>query len=156
MDQDTQPDPQNPPRHVKEDGLPRVEADEPALVVGLQYEKQDSRDNGEIGQHSGYVVSHPRGRAGGRDRGPALARRTRGRAIGNLCTTHIAKCHLESPSTYPSKNPGVCVRTHAFCPMRRWGKVPENDIGGNQESGDGLEVSPLKLAALQTRLPGEA
>jgi hypothetical protein len=77
-----------------------VETDEAAFIVGFQHEKKDRRDDGDIRQHSGNVVSHPRGRRGGRYRGPAAACRAHGRAIGNLGTTHIAKRHWKPPGPW--------------------------------------------------------
>jgi len=53
---DFQTDPQHPPRQVEEDALPRVEADEAAFVIRLDHEKDDGRDDGEIGQHASHVV----------------------------------------------------------------------------------------------------
>ena len=98
MDHDAQSDPQNPPGDVKENALPRVEADEPAPVVGLKNKKDDRRDDGEIGQHAGYIVGESRGGDRGDDHAPAATRRAGGRAFGNLRATHIAKCHWISPS----------------------------------------------------------
>jgi hypothetical protein len=73
--------------------LEGVEADEAALIVGLYHKKNDSRDNGDVSQHSRHVVSESGARGGYRDCGTTAAGRASCHAIGNLCTTLVAKCH---------------------------------------------------------------
>src|SRR6266849_6956189 len=56
MPEDLQGNPQHEQGDAKENALKGVEADEAPLVVGLQHEKNDRRDNGNVGQHSGDIV----------------------------------------------------------------------------------------------------
>ena len=54
--EDLQGNSQDEQGDAKENALKGVKADEAPLVIGLQYQKNDCRDNGHIGQHSGDVV----------------------------------------------------------------------------------------------------
>src|SRR5258708_20527424 len=98
MHDNAQANPQNPPGHVEKDTLPGVEAHEAAPVVGLEHEKDDRRDDGEIGQHAGHIVSESRGSDGGDNRAPTAPGRAGGCPIRNLFATQIAKCPWISPS----------------------------------------------------------
>src|ERR1700691_3095590 len=105
-----------------------MEADEPALVVRSGRKKDDRWDESYIRQHTGHVVGHSRCSGGGRACGPGAACRARRRAIGNLCATHVAKCHW-IPSLFAGS---TSLRTRNSVsppvrgPERRCGKIPEN------------------------------
>src|SRR5438270_9833291 len=77
--------------------LPCMEADKTVLVIGLNHQKNDCRDDGDIGQHSCNVVAHTAGRSGGGRRGrgcdSARADCTRGSAIRDLSAANTAKSH---------------------------------------------------------------
>src|ERR1700722_13264667 len=90
-----------------------METDEATLVVGRGYQKDNGRNEGYVGQHACYVVSHP-GSGGGRDGCLAGACCARSRAIGNLSTTTIAKCH-RSPlcREHPGVSQAMLVRARA-------------------------------------------
>src|SRR5258708_36248875 len=98
MHDNAQANPQNPPGHVEKDTLPGVEAHEAASIVGLEYEKDDRRDDGEIGQHAGHIVSKSRGSDGGDKRPPTAPRPAGWCPLSQSCATTNSKSHWISPS----------------------------------------------------------
>src|SRR5579872_939065 len=108
MNHNAQDDPDYPPGNIEEDALPGVKTHEPVAVVRFDQQKDDRRDDGDIGQHSGYVVGKSCPGVGSRgDNRPVAARRACGCAVWNLCSAHVAKCHWKPPSknSFTANNP---------------------------------------------------
>src|SRR5258708_1652331 len=77
----------------KKKALPGVESNEPILVVRLQHQKDDCRNNRDVSQHTGHVIRHALGTGGGYGRnGSATATcSTSCCAIGDLRAPPVAK-----------------------------------------------------------------
>jgi hypothetical protein len=100
VDDEAEHDPEGSPRDREEDALEGVEADEPASVVGGHHEKDNRRNDRNVGQHPSYVVSHSLW-GSGCDCGTSSATgtcRTNGGAFGNLCAAHVAESHSSPPT----------------------------------------------------------
>ena len=101
MAKDSERDPQNDPGDMKENALERVEAHEAVLVIGIEDQKDDSGDDGYVGQgasnvfrESTYLGLRTCGRCGcGRTSARACTCGAGGCSGWNLVTTIRTESH---------------------------------------------------------------
>ena len=94
----------------QENVLPRMESHETILVVGLDDQKNNGGDDGDVGQHSRHVIGHAAGvrhRHRRRRWNPAGAGCASRRTVCNLCSATTAKCHRGSPPWSPKTSDSV-------------------------------------------------
>jgi len=92
--------PKHKPRHVEENILKGMEADKSIPVVGFDNQKDNRRNDGDVGKQTGDVVAHTpsRGRYDSRTGGCGFAAGWTGYgSLGHLSTARTAECHGTSP-----------------------------------------------------------